>query len=191
MATPKRGAARTPAKIVKASAAKKAAPAKAAAKKAAPAKASAKRKGKAKKAADVVTIGITPPELAPGTAAHRLNKRLARKDSRPGPEELATLPWLSQDKAYRAGYYLLTHGLREHAKHPEIEVCNVPGAFLGQASRVLNVVADYVLEGTRVAAGEVMILGEEPLAVVGFLGVEPGERGTSHDTRVLRLVFLR
>ncbi len=184
MATKKRGAA--PAKPTAKKPAAKRPPANGATKASA-----AKKKARVKKAADVVTIGITPPELAPGTPAHRLNKRLARRDSRPGPEELATLPWLAQDKAYRAGYYLLTHGLREHAKHMEIEVCNVPGAFLGQATRVLNVVADYVLEGTRVAPGEVMILGEEPLAVVGFLGVEPGERGTSHDARVLRLVFLR
>mgnify|MGYP000970555168 CR=1 FL=1 len=136
-------------------------------------------------------LGITPPELAPGTAAHRLNKKLARKDTRPKPEELAKLPWLSQDRAYAAGYYLLTHGLQEHAKHPEIEVCNVPGAMLPQAMRMLNVVADYVLGGTPVASGEVMILSEDPLSVVGFLGIAKGARGTDHDRPVLRVVFLR
>ncbi len=173
------------------------APAKAAAKPAKPTSAAKPAKGakparaKKRRAVDLVTIGITPPELAPGTAAHRLNKKLARKDTRPKPEELAKLPWLSQDRAYAAGYYLLTHGLREHAKHPEIEVCNVPGAMLPQATRMLNVVSDYVLGGTPVAAGEVMILSEEPLSVVGFLGVPKGARGTDHDTPVLRVVFLR
>jgi hypothetical protein len=158
------------------------------------AKAKPKTKAKAKKkrrAIDLVTIGFTPPELAPGTAAHRLNKRLARKDTRPSVAELAKLPWLRQDEAYRAGYYVLTHGLRKHAKHPEIEMCNVPGVLLEQAIRVLNSVSDYVLGGAALKDGEVMILSEDPLAVVGFMQIKPGERGAQHDEPVLRLLFLR
>lgn len=138
-----------------------------------------------------MTIGITGPELARATPALRLNQKLSKKDTRPGPESLAKLPWLQQDRAYRAGYYLLTHGLQQHAKHPEIEMCNVPGAMLDNASRMLNTIAEYVLKGHSLAAGQTMLINEDPLAVVGFMQVVPGARGTVHEDAVLRVVFLR
>src|SRR5437868_378564 len=86
---------------------------------------------------ELIKVGITPPELAPETDAFDLNTRLSVRDTRPTPEQLAELPWLAQDVAYRAGYYLLTHGLRQNADHPEIEICNVPGALLNAAHGVL------------------------------------------------------
>lgn len=138
-----------------------------------------------------MTIGITGPELARATPALRLNQKLSKKDTRPGPESLAKLPWLQQDRAYRAGYYLLTHGLKQHAKHPEIEMCNVPGAMLDNASRMLNSIAEYVLKGHSLAHGQTMLINEDPLAVVGFMQVVPGARGTVHEAEVLRVVFLR
>lgn len=141
--------------------------------------------------ADLVTIGITGPELATRTPALRLNQKLSKKDTRPGPEMLAKLPWLQQDRAYRAGYYLLTHGLQQHAKHPEIEMCNVPGAMLEDASRMLNTIAEYVLHGHSLGPGQTLLINEDPLAVVGFMQVEAGTRGTAHDDSVLRVVFLR
>jgi hypothetical protein len=140
---------------------------------------------------DLVTIGITPPELAPETEAYDLNATLANRATRPAPEEIAVVPWLAQDRAYRAGYYLLTHGLRMHAEHPELEICNVPGALLSAAQGVLNHLADYVLNHRSFAHGEVMMLSDSPLAAVGFMTVGPHERGTVHDVDVLRVVFLR
>jgi hypothetical protein len=140
---------------------------------------------------DLVTIGITPPELAPDTEAYDLNATLANRATRPAPEEIAVVPWLAQDRAYRAGYYLLTHGLRMHAEHPELEICNVPGALLNAAQSLLNHLADYVLNHRSFAHGEVMMLSESPLAAVGFMTVGPHERGTVHDVDVLRVVFLR
>jgi len=190
-AAPKAKAKAAPAKAAPA----KAAPAKAAPKaKAAPAKAKAKAAPKAKAHRDpyeLITIGITPPELAPKTDAYELNSKLADRATRPKPEALAKLPWLAQDVAYRAGYYLLTHGLREHADHPEIEICNVPGALLDASQRVLNTLANYALNHGRFAHGEVMVVSENPLAVIGFMRVGPRERGTVHDGEVLRVVFLR
>jgi hypothetical protein len=139
----------------------------------------------------LVMIGITPPDLAPGTAAARLDRRLAARATRPKPAALAKLPWLSQERAYRAGYYLLTHGLRRHAGHPEIEVCNVPGVLLRAAQDLLNDVAEFVLNDGRVRDGETMLLGDDPLAVVGFRRIGPRQSGTVHARAVLRVVFLR
>jgi hypothetical protein len=142
-------------------------------------------------ALELVSIGMTPPELAPGTDAFRVNAKLSNRWTRPKPETLAKLPWLSQDDAYQAGYYLLTHGLREHADHPEIEVCNVPGAFVPSAMRLLNHLADYVLNDGRLSTAETTMVDSEPLAVVGFMRIAPQARGTVHDEEVLRVVFVR
>ncbi|MBI5482605.1 MAG: hypothetical protein HY906_27370 [Deltaproteobacteria bacterium] len=139
----------------------------------------------------LVVIGITPPDLAPGTAAARSDRRRAARATRPTGAALAKLPWLSQERAYRAGYYLLTHGLRRHARHPEIEVCNVPGVLLRAAQDLLNDVADFVLNDGRVKDGDTMLLGEDPLAVVGFREIGTRRSGTVHDLPVLRVVFLR
>jgi len=139
----------------------------------------------------LVLIGITPPDLAPGTAAARLDHRLSARASRPGGAALAKLPWLSQERAYRAGYYLLTHGLRKHARHPEVEVCNVPGVLLRAAQDVLNDVAEFVLNDGRLHDGDTMLLGEDPLAIIGFREIKPRQSGTVHDLAVLRVVFLR
>lgn len=156
-----------------------------------PAPEKAKAAAKRRDVFSLVTIGITPPELAPDTPAYELNGRLANRSTRPTPEELADLPWLAQDRAYRAGYYLLTHGLRKHAGHPELELCNVPGAMLASAQGILNHLSDYVLNERAFSHGEVMMLSENPLAVVGFLKIAPQERGTVHDGDVLRVLFLR
>jgi len=139
----------------------------------------------------LVMIGITPPDLAPGTAAARLDRRMAARATRPKATALAKLPWLSQERAYRVGYYLLTHGLRRHARHPEIEVCNVPGVLLRAAQDLLNDVADFVLNDGRVQDGDTMMLGEDPLAIVGFRQIGARQSGTVHDLPVLRVVFLR
>jgi hypothetical protein len=169
----------------------KAAPAKGAKAKPAKGKAAKAKRPRRKHADDYVTIGITPPELADGTNAFELNARLADMESRPDPALVAKAPWLNQERAYRAGYYLLTHGLREAAGHPEIEICNVPGAMLGSAHDLLTALADYALNEGAFAHGEAMMVTERPLSVIGFLAIAPGERGTDHETEVLRVVFLR
>jgi len=139
----------------------------------------------------LVLIGITPPDLAPGTTAARLDRRLAVKATRPGSLTLAKLPWLAQDRAYRVGYYLLTHGLRRHASHPEIEVCNVPGVLLRATQDLLNDVAEFVLNDGRIKDGDTMLLGDDPLAIVGFRRIGARQAGTVHSRPVLRVVFLR
>jgi hypothetical protein len=139
----------------------------------------------------LVLIGITPPDLAPGTAAARIDRRLAARATRPAAAAIAKLPWLAQDRAYRAGYYLLTHGLRRHARHPEVEVCNVPGVLLRAAQDLLNDVAEFVLNDGTIKDGDTMLLGDDPLAIVGFRRIGPHQSGTVHARPVLRVVFLR
>jgi hypothetical protein len=95
----------------------------------------AKAKGKAKV---LVRIGIVPPEATPGSKAQQLGERLNRVDTLPKARELARVPWFSQGRPFQAGYHLLTQGLRAHADHPELEMCNVPGAFVAEALRLLG-----------------------------------------------------
>ena len=140
---------------------------------------------------DVITIGITPPQLAPESEACALHNRIGNRETRPEPHALAELPWFAQDRAYRAGFYMLTHGLREHGEHAEIEVCNVPGAYVRATMQMLNGLADYILnDGGRFAHGETMQLSSEPFAAIGFRTIAPGESGTDHDLEVLRVHFL-
>jgi len=138
----------------------------------------------------LVRIGVVPPELVPGSKAFALDQRMRRPQTHPSATELAKVPWLSQEKAFQAGYHLLTEGLRAHADHPELEMCNVPGAFVPEALHLLETISGYVLEGTRLDPGEEMLLSERPLAMLAFLKVEPGKRGTEHEQDVLRVVFL-
>lgn len=153
--------------------------------------ANAKAATKPKKKKPSVTIGVTPPELAPGTAAARFDDSVKTPATRPTPTELAKAPWLTQDRAYRVGYYLLTHGLTEHG-HEELELCNVPGSMLESASELLLHIAAYVIDdGGKLEHGEVMLVDESPLSVIGFLRVKQGRAGTDHESDVLRVVFLR
>lgn len=161
-------------------------------------KTEAKSKGRAPKAGHstqkaakpLVEIRVTPPELLPGSPAKALDRRLADTRRHPGAETFAETPWFSQAEALQAGYHLLTDGLRENLDHPELEICNVPGAFVPEALRLLEVVAGYVLDGTRLDPGEMMLLAERPKAMIAFMRVEPGERGSAHEEDVLRVVFV-
>lgn len=142
----------------------------------------------------LIRIGITPPSKAEDAEAQRVDARLANKATRPGPSALSKLPWLRQDLAYRIGYYMLTHGLREHADHLEFEVCNVPGAYVRETQRMLNHIADYVLNsGRAIKPGETMQVSSSDdslMAIVSFRLIQPGEGGMDHERDVLRLVFL-
>lgn len=151
------------------------------------AKSAAKRK-----ATDAITIGITPPWLAEDTMANEVYQLFGTKSARPPSEELAAFPWFRQSEAYQVGYYLMTHGLREAADHPEIELCNVPGVFLSAATSLLNFIADYILRGARLADGESMEMpeGNGLLRVIAFREIAPGTGGTEHDAPVLRVLFL-
>jgi hypothetical protein len=148
------------------------------------------KKPKKKTAVDLITVGITPPWLAPESMAETTYKMFGNKATRPPPEELAVFPWFRQDEAYQVGYYMLTHGLREHADHPEIELCNVPGVFIPAATGLLNWIADYVLEGGRLAHGESMQMSDDYLKVIAFKEIAPHSEGTDHDNPVLRVMFL-
>lgn len=159
--------------------------------------------GKAKKAAktrhkdpeELIHIGITPPNLADDTEAQQLDTRLATPATRPGPIALSKLPWLKQNLAYRAGYHMMTHGLQEHAGHPEIEACNIPGVLVRSTANILNQIADYVLNsGNKIRPGDTMSLTpqDDPfLGVLSFRRIRPGKGGMDHDQDVLRLLFLR
>jgi len=150
-----------------------------------------KAKPAAKKVTAKVEICITPPDLAPRTTALQVFRKLASPKTRPTMTEIAALPWLAQDRAYRVGYYLLTRGLAEHAGHPELEMCNVPGVFLEAAHGILSALGEAVLrEGLRLADGEVLLAEEDPLSVIGFRGIKPGKHGTIHEAEVLRIVYL-
>ena len=170
---------------------KKTAPKKTAPKKTAPKK-TAPRAPKKRRAIDTIKVGITPPWLAEDTMAHEVYSLFGAKSTRPPPEELAAFPWFRQDEAYQVGYYLLTHGLRAHADHMEIELCNVPGVFISAAQDLLNFIADYVLEGGRLAHGESMEIpdGSGFLKVIAFREIAPTTSGTDHDGPVLRVLFL-
>lgn len=159
------------------------------AKKRKPAKRPAAKKPK-KTAIDLIKVGVTPPWLAEGSMAADVYKLFGNKATRPAPAELAVFPWFRQDEAYQIGYYLLTHGLRELCDHPELELCNVPGAFVGPANALLNELADYVLGGGRLADGESMQLEADLLKVIAFREIKPGQHGTDHDRPVLRVLFL-
>jgi hypothetical protein len=145
---------------------------------------------KKKKAIDTITVGITPPWLAEGSMAADVYKLFGSKSTRPTPAELSVFPWFRQDEAYQIGYYLLTHGLREQCNHPEIEICNVPGVFVGAANQLLNTIADYVLDGGKLKDGESMEMTSDLLKVVAFREIKPGTHGTDHDRPVLRVLFL-
>lgn len=155
---------------------------------------SSQRKTKRRDPLKLIRIGITPPSLAEDSEAQRVDNRLSNKATRPGPLALSKLPWLRQHLAYRIGYYMLTQGLSEHAAHPELEVCNVPGAYVRETERLLNGIADYVLNsGKAIKPGETMMLspeGDPFMAIVSFRRIQPGRGGMDHDRDVLRVVFL-
>jgi hypothetical protein len=168
-------------------------------KKAAPKKSATARGGQRKaspgSAEELIQINITPPDLASDTDASRVDGLLADRASRPGPIALSKLPWLRQNVAYRVGYHMMTHGLQEHAGHPEIEVCNVPGVLVRPMGTILNQLAAYVLTtGKKLLPGQTMSLtsSEDPLlGVMSFRRIRPGKGGMDHEVDVLRLLFLR
>lgn len=154
------------------------------------------KKQKRRDPLELITIGVTPPHMAPDTEAERVDRAIARRETRPSPMALSKLPWLKQQYAYRVGYHMLTHGLREHASHPELEMCNVPGAFVQPAMQLMNHICDYILNGGGVLKhGEAMSVGpsddEELAAHIGFRRIRPGKGGMDHEVDVLRITFLR
>ena len=139
-------------------------------------------------------IGVTPPSMADDTEAAAFEAKLGDAATRPGTVALSRLPWLRQDRSYRIGYYMLTHGLRQ-AGHREIEVCNVPALYVGATRDLLNTLADHILnDGLKLRHGDTMGLGDpgSPFSsIVGFRRIRPGEHGSDHGVEVLRLLFLR
>lgn len=142
-----------------------------------------------------VHIGITPPNLAKDTDAQRLDELLSDREGRPSTIVLSQLPWLKQRTSYRAGHHMMTHGLREHANHPEVEVCNVPGVLVRPIAQILNEIADYVLNsGRQLKPGQTMSLTpvDDPfLGVLSFRRIQPGKGGSDHTEDVFRVIFLR
>ncbi len=67
-----------------------------------------------------------------------------------------------------------THGLARHGK-PELEIRRVPALFLSAAGRMLNEIAEYMLEGGRpIRPGDTMELGRTMLLM---LEGKPDEEG--------------
>jgi hypothetical protein len=86
---------------------------------------------------------------------------------------------------------MLTRGLTEAVGHAELEICNIPGAMLECCGDLLMMLGEGIMKGElKLADGEVMLLNEDPLAVIGFQKIAPGKNGTLHDVPVLRIVFL-
>ena len=142
-----------------------------------------------------ITIGVTPPHMAEGTEAFAVDRKMGDRATRPGTVALSRLPWLRQDRSYRVGYYMLTHGLRQATGHREIEVCNVPALFVRSTMELLNTIADGILnDGLKLRHGATMLIGDPSddfAPIVGFRRIRPGEHGSDHEVEVLRLLFLR
>jgi hypothetical protein len=143
------------------------------------------RRKAATKAEEIIGIDIVPPELAPESVALENARVFADKETRPSPEELSGFPWFRQDDPYQLGYHMTTRGLREVAKHPEFELCNVPGVFIDAAAHLLNRIADSVLKGERFADGETMRFDASPHDFLEGVTFREVKRG-----RLLRIVFL-
>jgi hypothetical protein len=157
-------------------------------KKAAPKKKASPKKRDPKK---LITIGVTPPWLAEDSDASKLLNLVAKNDTRPSPEDLSKFTWMSQDRAYQVGWYLMTHGLHEHANHPELEICNVPGWFVPAAGDVLNELASYILNESPLKHGESFKTNNGPYdTFISFREIAPGTSGTEHDFPVLRVLFM-
>ena len=139
----------------------------------------------------LITIGVTPPQMAPGTDACARRDRFWDGEARPSTEELLGLPWLNQRHAYQVGSYLRTHGLRKHARHLELELCNVPGAMIPGAMSLLNMLAEYVLNsGKELRDGQTLQLGGQYETVLAFREIAPGSDPLlPHEVPVLRVLF--
>ncbi len=144
----------------------------------------------APEAPDDCHVAVTPPELMRGEAA-QLDARARFEATRPSPEVFAAAPWLSQARPFEAGYHVETVGLASRG-HAEFELCNVPGAFLDAATRLLATLAEAVREGGRFDEGDVLEVVTEPdLGVVGFVDAQVDQRDGGSAAPRLRVVFVR
>lgn len=132
-------------------------------------------------------VSITPPELDDGAPAAEFAE-VARHATRPPMEDLAARAWLTQGDSVR-GAWISTHGLFALHGHPELEMVNVPVAFIGAAGDLMNQLGDYICSGARLAAGETMAMpGPFGNALVGVLEAPDDDPDRVPMLRVVMLV---
>jgi hypothetical protein len=132
-----------------------------------------------------VQILYTPASLAQGQEAIEELERISRdrasganrRLSKEMLSELRASGWLRQARWRRGGYFT-TKGIREATGQPELVLLNVPSAFVPWAHRLLNKIADYLLESrARLHPGEILALTDPnfPEMPVAFDLIEPGD----------------
>lgn len=138
-----------------------------------------------------VNVVVIPPALADGTPAQARQAALAeasRNDRDRLPALASELPWLASDAPFACGYYLRTEGLHDLTGAPELELINVPGAFVRAAADLLNQLAHYVLTSDgALHDGQVLAL-DGSRAMVLVKAVPPGEG--AGEMPLLRLLLL-
>lgn len=138
-----------------------------------------------------VSVVVIPPALAEGTPAQARQAALAeasRNDRDTLPALASELPWLAPDAPFACGYYLRTDGLHALTGAPELELINVPGAFVRAAADLLKQLARYVLtSGSMLEDGQVLALdGSRAMVLVK---AAPAGEGAA-DLPLLRLLLL-
>lgn len=143
---------------------------------------------------DIVSVALVPPAGAPDSEAAARQSALVEA-SRADRGALAALageqPWLTPDRPFACGHYLVTQGLRELTGGPELEVANVPAAFVEAAAELLQSLARYLVRGQgTLMPGQVVNLGERG-GVVLIAATGPDDpRAGDHDRPPLRVAFL-
>jgi hypothetical protein len=131
-----------------------------------------------------VQVMVLPPS-DPTAAGHAELQGVGSGDDRPGMDELAERPWLTQGAAAR-GAELETLGLTLYAGHPELSMVNLPTAFIESGVRLLKELGTYVLSGGVLEPGDIMQLRHDLPYLVGIHEVE----GAAEGAAGLRVVLL-
>ena len=135
---------------------------------------------------------VAPPD-AVGSEAELRQEELAAA-SRTDRATLTALandqPWLAPARSFACGHYLATQGLHDLTGGPELEIVNVPAAFLPSAVQLLQMVARHLARGEHdLQPGQVVNLGEA--GVILLAATAPGDlRAGEHAEPPLRVVFL-
>lgn len=131
-----------------------------------------------------VQVMVLPP-TDPTAAGHDELQGVGSGDDRPGMDELAARPWLTQGGAVR-GAELETLGLTLYAGHPELSMVNLPTAFIESGVRLLKELGTYVLSGGVLEPGDIMQLRHDLPYLVGIHEAEGAAAGAAG----LRVVLL-
>ncbi len=141
----------------------------------------------------LVNVAVVPPAGAPGSEAAERQRALveaSRADRAALPGLAGELPWLSPRAPFACGHYLVTQGLRDLTGGPELELLNVPAAFVRGAAELLQTLARYLLTGGgALGPGQVIDLGAAG-GVVLVTEAAHDEAEGGEGAPVLRVVLL-